>query len=723
MKKLMAMVLALAFVSMAFLLTQNTRAQPTNLWLEESPYTHSDVLFVPGETIVIHVEGPENDVYDIKVVYDPFGANLQKRLWDNVTIGSSGEWVEDYDIPNAAADGYYHVQVWDRNQTILHMFVGYNVQLFDIDVNVERGSYLAGETVAFHYLASYLRTNDLVDEGFIDWAVYDNTGAKVANDEIQISSKSDAIGKVTFGLGSGAPSGLYNLFIWLNDTQSGTPSHYARDRDSFNVGTLSVSVSTDATSYTPGDTVMVSVRVDILGTSVPGADVDIEVYEEGSEVSEYEASNLITDVNGEVSHFFTLATDISDGTNFEVKAVVQLIDVTIEESTTFVVKEVTVGVLSVNLEFDKNIYLSGDAMQATANVQTSGTTTQDVIYQFKIEKAAWPSILLDQEVTSNNKITYNIPDDFQGSLRVSVIAKNSEGFSDTDQNTVQVEYGYMLVDADKEEYNAGDTIRVDFELKTNVMTSPEFFYAVETGTVTVETGPAGTDHFTFEVGAVPPDSYVFVVYAVDDGRLAEGQDTSRLVSGFILQIELNQISYSPGDTITIDYEVKARGTSHLPGTFSLSYGIDGAPFYHHQTDEAKGTVTYEIPKNVNEGNQIFMMQDTSTGAFAVETIYVKSGANPLWWAQLADIPLIVIIVLIWLVIVTYLALRRPRRPAPAPAPREEVVEKPPEETPVEESTSPMIIHCKACGAPIEISTSKRPIEVMCPSCGETEIVQ
>jgi len=35
----------------------------------------------------------------------------------------------------------------------------------------------------------------------------------------------------------------------------------------------------------------------------------------------------------------------------------------------------------------------------------------------------------------------------------------------------------------------------------------------------------------------------------------------------------------------------------------------------------------------------------------------------------------------------------------------------------------MTVTCKACGAPIEITTSKRPIEVMCPSCGETQMVQ
>jgi len=34
----------------------------------------------------------------------------------------------------------------------------------------------------------------------------------------------------------------------------------------------------------------------------------------------------------------------------------------------------------------------------------------------------------------------------------------------------------------------------------------------------------------------------------------------------------------------------------------------------------------------------------------------------------------------------------------------------------------MSITCRRCGKPIDLSTSRRPIEVMCPSCGETQVV-
>ncbi|MEK6838760.1 MAG: hypothetical protein AABY08_03350, partial [Candidatus Thermoplasmatota archaeon] len=57
----------------------------------------------------------------------------------------------------------------------------------------------------------------------------------------------------------------------------------------------------------------------------------------------------------------------------------------------------------------------------------------------------------------------------------------------------------------------------------------------------------------------------------------------------------------------------------------------------------------------------------------------------------------------------------PKAPAEKPAP-------PPSATAVP-GPAPMTVSCKACGSPIEITTSKRPIEVMCPNCGETQMAQ
>lgn len=107
-------------------------AQPTALWLEESPYTHSDVEFVPGESMKIHIEGPEGDVYDICVTYDPWpGQDLLVREWDDRTVPAGGEILLEYLIPSSADVGSYRMEVWNSARTQAYLSVNYSVIPFN----------------------------------------------------------------------------------------------------------------------------------------------------------------------------------------------------------------------------------------------------------------------------------------------------------------------------------------------------------------------------------------------------------------------------------------------------------------------------------------------------------------------------------------------------------------------------------------------------------------
>ncbi|MFQ6107067.1 MAG: hypothetical protein ACE5QF_05720 [Thermoplasmata archaeon] len=726
MKKWIIALLVFGLVSMAFgAWTPAARAQPTALWLEESPFTHSDTQFVLGETITIHVEGPEAEVYDILIVYDPFGSNVIKREWDNRTVPSSGEIVLNYDVPiSAASIQSYRVEVWNDTRSTMWLSYSYTLVLYRADIEASRSSYLAGERVDLHYVCWYEKDHSLVTDGYIHWRVLDPTLSLVASGDKTINDANDAIGIFSFNLGTADPPGFYDVWMWLNDTDTGTANHVVQVFDDFLVQTLTLSVNVEELEYAPGESVRVDVDVRVGGQGVGGAEVDIIVREEGTEVDRYGVQNLVTPADGRLTHFFTLDTDISDDTNFEVEVEANLVDVTISEIDTFVVKEVPVGELDVTITFDKNVYLSGDTVIATAEVQTSGTTTADVIYHWRVFEPFGPLYLI--AVQDTNVLEFDIPTDFEGTLRFDVEAKNSEGFEDSDWGNVEVEYGYLLVDAEPKEYEAGDTITVSFELVSNIMTSPTFFYTVETAGLAVESGPAGAEQFTFDIPSIPASQYDFRVVAVDEGYVVEGVDTAQQLAGFFLSFEFDKEAYSPGDTMTITYEIKARGVSTLPGTFNINYGLMNGPGYSRQTASAKGTLKYAIPDGIDEGHQLFMVSEGNTGAGAMEVVYIKSGLNPFEWARLADMPLMELLLLILVIILFVLVLRPRAPPKPAVPPAEKpapVEEAPPEPAPVEETAGPMVINCKACGAPIELTTSKRPLEVMCPSCGETEMVQ
>lgn len=107
-------------------------AQPTALWLEESPFTNSDTEFLRGETIGIHIEGPEDDVYDVSIVYDPDISPQVTRSWDDVTVPSGGEIVLNHFIPESTLIiRRYQVQVWSSDGSTLHLWYDYWVIRFN----------------------------------------------------------------------------------------------------------------------------------------------------------------------------------------------------------------------------------------------------------------------------------------------------------------------------------------------------------------------------------------------------------------------------------------------------------------------------------------------------------------------------------------------------------------------------------------------------------------
>ncbi|MCJ2564194.1 MAG: hypothetical protein LN417_08930, partial [Candidatus Thermoplasmatota archaeon] len=429
-------------------------AQPTALWIEESPFTHNDLEFVPDETIRIHIEGVEDDVYDILIVYDPWGADVMKREWDDRTIPSSEEIVLTYEIPDSAASiESYQVQVWDEPRTWLYLTYTYDVILFDADMEIEGDRYIGGERVTTHYMCWYIMDHGPVTDGNIDWiAIEDATNTEIASNDISINDAGDAVGTFSFDLGTGTTPGWFTVYFWLNDTDSATPDHTIPLTDSFEVEALNVVVTLDKAPpavYAPEESVRVNVWVDIDGEPVAGAEVDIIVREDGDEVASYGADDLLTKTDGTVTHIFTLDTNIADETEFEVEAEVRLEDVTVSDIVLFTVEVEAIGDLEVTLKFDKNIYLTGETITATARVQTSGTTTADISYRFWIRNQFSWGDLIYWTIQPDNELQWVIPDDFSGGLYFRVDAKNTEGYEDWDSDSVQVVYGHLLVDADK----------------------------------------------------------------------------------------------------------------------------------------------------------------------------------------------------------------------------------------------------------------------------------
>jgi hypothetical protein len=740
------MMVVLVMLTMGMMFVPSASANHDEVVLPPGQY--SSGAYIPGETVDITILGPASEVYDIGI----YLGTTKKRTWNDQTANSDGELVLSYEIPDDAADGWYDIYICDS--TILGdcdwsqdhagnnwpWWWGFNVRLWEVDVETDKDGYVPGETVTVFYKAAYVKDKSIPDNKF---------GTITANDPSPTTIDSDdnidyGLGVWTFKLSSSTTIGCgYDVYFYFNSSAS-SPDNYGMDSDSFCVGNLDANVGS-ISDTSPGSVVQASVfvRDDNQWDPIAGASVDLKVFEKDGtswdEKTEYAVDDLVTDANGRVDYYFTLSSTIDDNTDYKVEAEVTYKGTTITDDEVFTIY--VVGSLTVDLRLDKNTYLSDESITATAVVATSGTTATGITYTFEVRKNG--NELLAQVVQTEDTFTYDNPDDnFEGQLWFRVTARNDAGVQDTETEWVSIVHGYVVVNPDRDEYNAGDTITVNYEL-VGPMTamSPTYYYRVY-GTFCfppcpnpVESGETTGNSFEFTVPSVPPDAYTFEVIANAGGREVNGWDSASLVSRFFISIDLDRNIYSLGDTMKVTYEITARGNSVLPSFFTFNFGLSGGPQQDYQTTDASGEFSYKIPSSgMDEGTLLFSASEGSTGTAVAEVITVRGG-NPLWWGNLAEIPAFDILLLILIIILFIMLLRMRKGPAPESAPEEEAPPMAPEgeatpppppggATPAAAAAgaSAFTTPCKACGAPIEITTSKRPIEVMCPSCGDTQMV-
>jgi ribosomal protein S27E len=254
------------------------------------------------------------------------------------------------------------------------------------------------------------------------------------------------------------------------------------------------------------------------------------------------------------------------------------------------------------------------------------------------------------------------------------------------------------------------------------MTTPTTFYKVEDSEGNkVDEGVAAEGSFTFTIPTAPSDSYVFKVIALGDGKLVQGYYTAVLFSSYALIIDFNKNSYGPGDTMVIEYEVFALGDATLPDTFVINYGLANGPQTTLQTSAPTGSLTYIVPEDIDEGDQLFRAS-CDFGGDVNEVVTIKKGANPLWYLRIGDIPVFSIILFFLILISLYSVYRLRKGLAEFKRQGFLATEKARRPTHLD-GTSMAAVECVECGNPIEITTSRRPIEVMCPHCGEIQHIE
>jgi hypothetical protein len=394
----------------------------------------------------------------------------------------------------------------------------------------------------------------------------------------------------------------------------------------------------------------------------------------------------------------------------------------------------TAQAMTVTVRLDRSSYLRGDDATATAIVYRTPTPAT-YTYTWRVRDPALRILNTTRNATPT--FVFPIPLDYPGAgITFEASVDDGQGLTVTGSRGAAVHLALMSLQLDRGDFVPGDTIVASYSVLSHVITRPTYDYEVDdSGSTIVASGNTNATSFTFRTPVPASPSYAFLVTAREGTNRTEAQVQISQASGVVLGVSLDKVAYVPGETIRAHLTLTPRGTTSLPRQFAwiLTLGtlIGGSPAARAITTSPEVDLALPIPAGSGTGDLLVFAFESSTGATQYGTVHVGP-TNALWTTEVGGIPLwsIMLSLLLLLTFVAVIGLWR-RVAAVAPfavtplAPAEPVLPpmpSPPEAPPQPPPASPMSIPCTACGQPIELTTSKRPIEVMCPACGGTQLV-
>ena len=384
------------------------------------------------------------------------------------------------------------------------------------------------------------------------------------------------------------------------------------------------------------------------------------------------------------------------------------------------------AMMTVTVVMNKAGYLSGDVASANAIVyRTPGPT--NYTYTWTVRDAF--NRLLNTTINGTATYTYAIPLNYTGLLSFAARVDDGLGLTITSQKLVLVNIAVMSLRLDRGDFSPGDTITASYLVTSHVILQPTYDYEVDDNTATIVlSGTTNNTTFSFRTPAPAASrTYQFIVTARQGANTTRSQAIIAQASGALLGVTFDRTSYAPGETIHAHLTVTPRGTTPLPlqfiWTLGFGLGFGGSPSVSAITTVPEVDLSLPIPQSVGTGDILVLASEASLGTATWQTMHVGT-TNALWATEIGGIPLFAVLLglLFILLLVAVVGLWRRMggghlmgtRAAPPP---------PPGGPTHAAATTPMSVICKHCGKSIDLTTSKRPIEVMCPSCGETQLVE
>ncbi|UCE73325.1 MAG: hypothetical protein JSV56_09855, partial [Methanomassiliicoccales archaeon] len=456
-----------------------------------------------------------------------------------------------------------------------------------------------------------------------------------------------------------------HLFVWAND--SSDKHSDAKDME-IEIGGISASVNVLSDTYMAGDFVRVSISASIFSSPLKNGDVHLDLLKDDDEIAGYTVENLKTDIHGKLTYIFKLESGIGE----DIYTV--FINVTKSGTDEYDTAQDSFEVvdkrdLSLVLKFDNKYYTdedwddydpryySGDTMTVTYIVYRGGDIVQNLNCVYTITYSlSGKDYILEVGTTTAGQFTYNIPADFDGSLTVEVEVKDTDGASASREQDVDVDRLGMILNPDKNQYLAGDTITIEYYTVGTPVTNAGYYYEIadeQGGIIVREELPASLGKFQFTVPSEDPhDSYNIRGYVTDSNGviIAESHKKVTRLSGFMITFTLDKSTYMPGDTATLKYKIYSLDGSDFPESFTLTYYFTGGQPKTIQTSDTEGSLKLKVPEDAPDGTGVFNIYSSDLGSSGTTQVAeIRESPNPLA-ETIADMPLLSLILLVLVIL-------------------------------------------------------------------------
>ncbi len=619
--------------------------------------------YAQGEEIMITVSTKiyEEDI-DVYIYNDEWSVVTK---WEDESLANK-IWTKTYTFTETLPDGDYTLSV---NESATGRSIGtldFSVQKYTLQIWPDADAYLPGEKMIVYYMVTSDKDGSGVSGTTIEW-------------KFKYTDSKDEETKTIPGEFSGSASGYFDLtipkvadkdknghlYVWANDTSGHTAYKYK----SIQIGGIQIDdMDPDSNEYLPGDFVRIYFSASIERYApLRDGNVAFRLFRGDTELTSYTKTNLITDMNGDLEYIFTLGEALELGT--------YTILMNVSKSGTNEYNEdeeeielVETRSLSMVVGVDKPYYYSGDTVTVSYQVFREGAVVSPINAEYDV-KSYQNRIAVGTDSTGT--FTFNIPDDFDGTLTLTLKATDSDGESIEKTKSIYVRRAGFMLQTNKNRYQPGDEIKVDYEAVGNIPTNPQYYYRITDGygvLVRKESLTSGSGEISFSIpdGNVP-SSYTITCYITDENgnNIAYDSVTVTKLSGFMIVFTLDKETYRPGETATLHYEIISLDGSPIPDEFILKYGYEGGLEKELTTSDPEGKLTVDVPDDASDGTGYFYINSNGLGdAQSHQQANIRENPNPLADTAFADISnfeLILLLLLILCIILAIIGLRKSKK--------------------------------------------------------------